>query len=295
MSGMDIRLLRAFVTVAEQGNYHKAAEVLHLTQPALSKQIQALEQQIGGALFQRGRHGAALTELGQQLYSKADALVKQHHHFLSYSREIQKKNRQSLAIGLGISSFNDVPRWINTFRSTHPDIEISVSHLPSSVQCQSLISGELDIGFVRLPTSGPLNSIVIKNEKLMLAMPSAQRGQQNSMRDILLSHAILQISPDKSPCLAEQMQQYLQHIGIDAAPESAADDVHALLALVAGGNGVALLPEGVRNFLPTGVMLLPCEAHQDGWDIGLAWDPQINNMLRDEFISLVKETINKIS
>ncbi|WP_227852728.1 LysR family transcriptional regulator [Klebsiella oxytoca] len=133
---MDIRLLRAFVTVAEQGSYHKAALALHITQPALSKQIQALELLIGGALFQRGRHGAVLTELGQQLYSKADELVKQHHSFLNYTREIQKKTTNSLLIGFGISSFNTVPGWINTFQSRYPNIEISVNHIPSSIQCK---------------------------------------------------------------------------------------------------------------------------------------------------------------
>ena len=66
MSGIDIRLLRAFVTLAEKGNYNKAAEALFLTQPALSKQIMMLEQKTGGQLFLRGRHGAVLTMVGRQ-------------------------------------------------------------------------------------------------------------------------------------------------------------------------------------------------------------------------------------
>ncbi len=291
---MDIRLLRAFVTVAEQGSYHKAALALHITQPALSKQIQALELLIGGALFQRGRHGAVLTELGQQLYSKADELVKQHHSFLNYTREIQKKTTNSLLIGFGISSFNTVPGWINTFQSRYPNIEISVNHIPSSIQCKLLTDGELHIGFIRLPVIEPLSSIFIKNEKLILAIPSDMFRQQKSERDILMSNTILQINSALSPCLAEQTKQYLLHNGITAEPTSVTDDIHALLALIAGGNGVALLPESVRNFLPAGVSLHKLEGHQAGWDIGLAWNPGINHQLRDSFIESVRNVINSI-
>lgn len=291
MSGMDIRLIRAFVTVAEQGSYHKAAMALHLTQPALSKQIQALEQQVGGALFQRGRHGAILTELGQQLFSKAQDLVKQHHHFLSYTREIQKKNSDSLLIGFGISSFNTVPAWINIFQNMHTGIELSVSHNPSSVQCKLLMDGSLHVGFVRLPMTEPLSSIFIKHEKLILAVPSAKTWQQKSERDILMSNTILQINPDQSPCQAEQTRQYLLQSDITAEPASVTDDIHTLLALIAGGNGVALLPESVRNFLPAGVSLHNLEGNQAGWDIGLVWNSQISNHLRDQFIETVKNNI----
>lgn len=78
---MDIRQLRAFVVLAEQGNYRLAAERLCITQPALSKQIQALETLLGARLFNRGRQGAQLTASGQRLYPEAQTLVAQHLQF----------------------------------------------------------------------------------------------------------------------------------------------------------------------------------------------------------------------
>ncbi len=293
MSGMDIRLIRAFVAVAEHGSYHKAAEVLHLTQPALSKQIQALEQQIGGNLFQRGRHGAALSELGHQLYSSANELLEQHHRFLLYAQDIQKKSHERLCIGFGISSFNNVPAWINTFQSQQPDTEISVSHIPSSVQCNLLVTRELHIGFVRLPATESLNSLLIKRENLRLAVPSDKNLQQKSVLDLLLSNSILQMNPTQSSCLAEQTALYLQKNGIITQPLSVTDDIHALLALVAAGNGVALLPESVRHFLPAGVELRHPETSLASWNIGMVWNPQLNHTRRDKFIKMVKEALNQ--
>lgn len=111
MSGIDIRLLRAFVTLAEKGNYNKAAEALFLTQPALSKQIRMLEQKTGGQLFLRGRHGAVLTMVGRQLFAKAYELLKSHHDFLTYAREIQKGSTGKLVLGFGISSLVMLPTY----------------------------------------------------------------------------------------------------------------------------------------------------------------------------------------
>ena len=153
------------------------------------------------------------------------------------------------------------------------------------------MDGSLHVGFVRLPMTEPLSSIFIKHEKLILVVPSAKTWQQKSERDILMSSTILQINPDQSPCLAEQTRQYLLQSDITAEPASVTDDIHALLALIAGGNGVALLPESVRNFLPAGVSLHNLEGNQAGWDIGLVWNSQISNHLRDQFIEKVKNSI----
>ena len=86
---MDIKLLRAFVTLAQQGSYRAAAEVLCLTQPALTKQIQTLEHLAGITLFQRSRQGTKLTAAGQQLHSRAGELLKQYDEFREYVHKVQ--------------------------------------------------------------------------------------------------------------------------------------------------------------------------------------------------------------
>ena len=287
MSGIDIRLLRAFVTLAEKGNYNKAAEALFLTQPALSKQIQMLEQKIGGQLFLRGRHGAVLTRTGRQLFAKAHELLKSHRDFLTHAREIQKGSAGKLMLGFGISSFKSTPVWINIFRQKFPDCDVVISQIASSVQAKMLMEGELHAGFVRMPVTELLASRLINKENLVLAVPVTVDIDPADLQRTLAVHPILCMDPAVSPCLAEQTAAFLRDNELIAEPVSATNDIHSLLALIAGGNGFALLPASVENFLPVGVKLITLWGKQNIWNIGVAWNPKINNQMRDEFLQIV--------
>ncbi len=287
MAGIDIRLLRAFVTLADKGNYQKAANVLFLTQPALSKQIKLLEQMTGGILFQRGRHGAALTSAGKQLYAKAQSLLISHAEFLSFAQEIHKVNAGKLKIGFGISTFHSAPVWINIFRQKFPQSDISISHIPSAIQMRMLQEGTLHVGFLRLPVSDSLAYKVLSEEQLMLAVPMDSHGDPDNIQQVLLSYPLLQIDPAANPCLAHQTACFVQNNRLSTAPVSATEDLPSLLALVAGKNGVAFVPAGISNILPAGVRLISPGTKQICWRIGVAWDHKINNRLRDDFLQVI--------
>ncbi|WP_052698753.1 LysR family transcriptional regulator [Raoultella terrigena] len=287
MSGIDIRLLRAFVTLAEKGNYNKAAETLFLTQPALSKQIQMLEQKTGGQLFLRGRHGAVLTMVGRQLFAKAHELLKSHRDFLTYAQDLQKGSTGKLVLGFGISSFKSTPVWINIFRQKFPDCDVVISQIPSSVQVRMLMEGELHAGFVRMPVTKLLASRLINKENLVLAVPVTVDIDPADLQHTLAVHPILCMDPAANPCLAEQTTVFLRDHELIAEPVSATNNIHSLLALIAGGNGIALLPASVGNFLPVGVKLVTLWGTQVIWNIGVAWNPKIDNQMRDEFLQIV--------
>lgn len=102
---MDIKQLRALVALAEQGNYRQAASLLCISQPALSKQIQALEALLDVRLFERGRQGAVLTAGGRRLYPEAQALVEQYQQFQRRARRVALGEAGRLALGFGLSSF----------------------------------------------------------------------------------------------------------------------------------------------------------------------------------------------
>ncbi|VTM89128.1 Cat operon transcriptional regulator [Raoultella ornithinolytica] len=134
---MDIRLIRAFVTLAQLRRYHAAAERLCLTQPALTKQIQTLEHLTGMTLFQRGRQGAQLTAAGEAIYSQACHFVAQHDQFCAWTEQVRRGNVGTLALGFGISTFQLAPAQVKAFRQQFPDIESpSTISLPtSSIEC----------------------------------------------------------------------------------------------------------------------------------------------------------------
>lgn len=293
MKGIDIKLLRAFVTLAEQGSYHRASRLLFLTQPALSKQIKMLETLIGGPLFTRGRYGAILTEHGCQLFLKANELLKIHADFLNYAEKIFKDSHEKLMLGFGISTFHTVPLWINTFRNKFSACEVNISNLPSGVQRKKLLEGTLDIGFFRMPAGNELTSRVLYKEKLILAIPSTYKNDIPHIRDVLSQYPLLQLTPAVGPCLAEQTNQFLLTNQLHADPVSVTDDMPTLLALIAGGNGVAFLPESVRHFSPEGVRLIAPDLESLYWEICVAWDPKIIRPYRDEFLRIVEAHTGK--
>jgi len=295
MAGIDIRLLRAFITLADKGNYQKAAEVLFLTQPALSKQINMLEQITGGHLFQRGRHGATLTNAGQQLYAKAQDLLTSHAEFISFAQEIHKGMTGKLKLGFGISSFQSVPVWINIFRKKFPESEVNISQIPSTVQVSLLQEGKLHAGFLRLPVPASLEYKVLSEEKLMLVVPTGINCNPDNLQQVLLTYPLLQIDPSVSPCLAQQTASFLNTHHLLAEPVSATGDISSLLALIAGENGVAFLPASSSNILPAGVKLVSLRANQTCWCIGVAWNPKITHRRRDDFLQIIHDNKRPLS
>lgn len=284
---MDIKLLRAFVTLAQQGRYRTAADILCMTQPALTKQIQTLEHLAGVTLFQRGRQGAKLTAAGQQLCSRASELLKQYDEFREYVGRVRKGSVGKLSLGFGISSFQLAPAQVSAFHGRFPDVDVSLNDMPSDVQCRMLLEGQLQAGFIRLPAPENIKAAILMEERLVLVTPSKLGATSVNIRSVLEVHPLLQITPHRGQGLVAQTACFLREHNLNVRITSAADDIQTLLALVAAGNGVALLPAGVSHILPADVNIAPLEGANTRWLIGIAWNPAIEDALRDNFIKMV--------
>ncbi|MGG5839112.1 LysR family transcriptional regulator [Huaxiibacter chinensis] len=284
---MDIKLLRAFVTLSRQGSYHSAAETLCVTQPALTKQIQTLESLSGVTLFQRGRHGARLTVAGEQLLPGAVELLERYDLFRADVAAIQQGKAGKLTIGFGISSFRLAPERVAAFRHAYPDVQVSLNDMSSAEQFRQLREGRLQTGFVRLPAPEQLASTVLAEEQLVLAVAEEETVDSADVTALLRQHQLLQLSHNRGEGLSTQTARYLSEHHLTPRTISAADDIQTLLALVAARDGVALLPAGVIHILPAGVRLVALEGAHTTWQTGIVWDPLITDPLRDNFIKMV--------
>src|SRR5262245_31417174 len=123
---MELSRLRSFIVLAERLHFGEAARLLHLSQPALIKQIRQLEDEVGAPLFDRGRHGARLTEVGSLFAEEARRLVQQAEAALELGRRAARGEVGRLAIGFGFSTVTLVPRVISKFRLRHPGVEIEL-------------------------------------------------------------------------------------------------------------------------------------------------------------------------
>ncbi|HHQ6599418.1 TPA: LysR family transcriptional regulator [Serratia fonticola] len=281
---MDNRQLRAFVALAELGRYHLAAERLCITQPALSKQIQAIELQLGTRLFERSRQGARVTANGAALLPRARELLTQYEQFHLYAVQVVKGETGRLALGFGLSSFHLAPQRVAAFRQRFPSVVVGLEDLPSERQCQLLLSGDLQAGFVRLPVVAPLQALPLLNDRLVLAAPRTMALQEESLLTDFHRFPLLQLEPSRGRGLSEQALRFIAAQGLRANVVQQAEDIQTLLALVAAGIGVALLPQSIAFIAPAGVDILPLSGEQTQWQVGLAWNPQRPDALRDNFI-----------
>jgi DNA-binding transcriptional LysR family regulator len=145
---LDLRKLRYFVAVADRLHFGRAADELHIAQPALSRQIRALEQDLGTPLLTRDSHGVALTDAGRQLLSDAGPLLASAH---AVRRRVTVAARGSQRLTVGFRAGVAVAPAVRLFAERHPDVLVDVQRIEWDDQATMLLDGRIDVGYVRLP------------------------------------------------------------------------------------------------------------------------------------------------
>ena len=149
---MDLTLIRSFLAVAESGAITEAAEQIGITQPALSRRIQQLEQHLGVDLLTRGRKGAALTEIGRLVQSEAQAIVARYEHMREIVSDHQRLAAGSVRIGGGATAVSFIlPEAIAAFQATHPQVRFQMREAGSTEIAADVVAGHLELGVVTLP------------------------------------------------------------------------------------------------------------------------------------------------
>ena len=171
---MDIQPaeLRAFLALADHLHFGRAADQLHLTQPALSKQIQRLEHKVGGPLVVRRYRDVRLTAAGQVLVARARPLLRDAATTIEAAQRAARGQLGTLRIGFGIATLLELlPNVLQRFRAAYPDVELRMRDMSTPGQLRALVRGDLDIGFVRLPVDDPrIAARPILHERLVLAL-----------------------------------------------------------------------------------------------------------------------------
>lgn len=151
---MDLRQLRYFLCVADEKNISAAAQKLHMSQPPLSRQIMAIEEEIGAPLFVREKNGLVLTEAGKLLEQKGLELINMHEYIMTELRNITCSKKNKIVIGSNDSSNAlIVPQFVKLFHENFHNAEV-ISYSGTAIEiCSRILDGEIDIGFLRWPFS----------------------------------------------------------------------------------------------------------------------------------------------
>ncbi|HYQ81826.1 MAG TPA: LysR family transcriptional regulator [Anaeromyxobacteraceae bacterium] len=286
---MEWRLLRSFQVLARQGNFGRAARALQLSQPALTMQIRRLEAEVGAPLFDRGRHGARLTPLGARFAEEVAPLLHMSEEVLDRARRAARGEMGVLRLGFGIATRLLVPRLVSRFRREHPQVQVVLRDMPSPIQLDALEQGTLDVGFVRLPVQRPLSLLPVVEDRLVLAVPSGRSAElARRPKQDLRDEAFVVLSPDRSPNYHGHVLAVCRRYGFSPRIVQSASEFFTVLALVAAGMGIAVVPSGVTATRVEGVGFVALGVPEARWRVGAAWVGGGRHPVRDAFLSLLR-------
>ena len=274
--------LRCFVAVAEDLNLRRAAKRLNMTQPPLTRHIQALEQQVGAQLLERTGRALRLTPAGQSLERSARRIL---DDAAEATRDVQKVARGD-AGGLIIaftaaSSYAFLPNLVALLRKHLPAIALTLRELTTPEQIVALKSRQVDFCLLRPPVSvAGIQTMRVYRERLVLAVPAqhelAARAEVN-VGD-LSGEVLITYPPVEGPYFHRLVMGLIHSAGVIPAEVQHITQTHSILALVGAGLGVAIVPQSVERFLPIGVALCTLGGAEGvNAELVLAWQMSSEN------------------
>ncbi|OWT55020.1 LysR family transcriptional regulator [Achromobacter insolitus] len=290
--GMELRQLRYFVAVCSAGSVAGAAKALHIAQPALSRQMMALEDEFGAQLLVRLPRGVALTRAGEALLAQAKLMLAGSESLRAQVALAANGKAGSLRIGVmpGYSWLPGLGQAIAALSRASPHTDVLVESGLSAWQLDAIKRHELDAGVVawRSPLDSEVEGMKIYEDRMVLAMPAAAArgmGRIRSLEDLAGQKFIL-FPRAGSPSHYDALVRILKDAGIPLArPGAAATDLPTILGLVSAGLGCAIIPDSFRKHGPAGVVFKEIGGIDLSFDLELVWradqrDPLLASFLR---------------
>jgi DNA-binding transcriptional LysR family regulator len=248
---MELRQLRYFVAVAEDLHFGHAAQRLRIAQPALSRQIQALEEELQVQLLFRNRRRVQITPAGQVFLERSRLVLSRAEDAISAAQRAGGGVSGSLNLGfVGSATYDALPAVLRSFTQTFPEVELILSEMTVHAQLEALTEKRIDIGLLRLPrkTEG-LVFRTISREPLYAALPSSHRlARASAVRLSALAGEPFVLYPDHPrPSWTEFVIGLCHQAGFQPTVVQRTVEIQTTLSLVAAGIGVSIVPACLGN------------------------------------------------
>lgn len=260
---MELRHARAFLAVAEEQHFGRAAERLHLAQPALSHQIKQLERLLGVTLFDRTTRRVSITDAGERFTGHARRLVAQAEHAVEDMGRVASGLLGRVAVGfIGTATYDVLPRLALEVRHSLPGIDLDLhGELLSPRLLDGLAAFEYDL-VVHRPEPGPRDGVDtthLRSERLVAVLPSGHRlaGRSRIALSELASDPFVMHPAGGRSSMHAHVLAACADAGFRPVSTVEVAETATLVVFVAAGLGVALVPDPVRSLGLTGVRFVP--------------------------------------
>jgi DNA-binding transcriptional LysR family regulator len=294
---MEMRKLRHFVVVAEELHFGRAARRLSITQPPLSMSIKSLEEELGVELLERTRRSVTLTHAGAIFLEEARGILDRAARAVDLTKAAHRGDIGRLTVGfLAATAYTLLPLVLRDFTARFPRVALELKELTMPQQFEAFRRGDIDIGMLRPPfADAALSSEVIFEEPMVLAMPAG--------------HALAKLARVPPKRLADQpfvmyprlpglvfpdlISGYFQRAGFAPRVAQEATQTHAVLGLVSGGLGLALVPDSVRIIGMRGVVFRPLLEGPPIVRTALAWQSANDSPLIPGFVGTARASARR--
>jgi DNA-binding transcriptional LysR family regulator len=299
MGTMELRHLRYFCAVAEEGTFSKASRVLHVSQSAISEQIADLEREIGGPLLDRQPRQTRLTPHGELFLDEAKKTLLAAERAIDIARRSLHGQIGTLAIGFFLWGSGDFfSRIIRDYRSLHPDVRLSLYEMHANVQMEALVSGRIDVGFTRPlepPFDRTLRAELLYRDPIVVALPREHplAGKRVSINALATERFIL-CERQLTPALFDSILALCSAAGFAPEISHYCSGWPSVLTLVESGEGIALVPSGARYLATRGLVFSELQPDTTHVGISLAWNPLRVNPIVEGFLQLIRANKSRI-
>ena len=295
---MELRHLRYFIAVAEEGSLTLAAEKrLRTSQPSLSRQIRDLEYEVGVQLMSRSVHGIELTAAGKPFLDHARLALAQVDAAVEAARRVGQPKRTTFAIGFQTGlEINWLPRAMQVLRDELKNIEVTILSDYSPDLAEALVRGRLDVAFLRTEPTFDLCYEVVDHEPLIVLMPSDHRlTSRETIHPRELVGEIFIGGANKASVLQAVTEDYLRRSGLDIKLAHRVDNMAMAMSLVSSTRGLALMPAYAKNLLPWSVVGRPLEGEPPTIDVAVGYSKANTSPILKLFLSRVDALVQRVS
>ena len=245
MPHVTLKQLRYFDALARELHFGRAAEECAVTQPALSMQVQELEEQLGVALVERTRAGVKLTEKGAQIAKRAERVLGDVRDLIEFAQHSGKLMSGPLRVGVipSVAPYL-LPPLLPLLREQHPELELHVRETQTLPLTHELVEGKLDVLLLALPVNhADVETLALFEDRFLLALPKSKRfaNTVRATKDLVEHERLLLL--EEGHCLRDQALAYCSLQQVSAVNTFGASSLSTIVEMVAAGYGITLLPE----------------------------------------------------